>query len=73
MASRGSSKKVPRAIDHGVIGPLEPVPAAVPVHGVVPSHHIGDLSNAQGLYFLLELADIVRPEVGETSRPSKKT
>ena len=57
-------EKVPRAIDHGVIGPLEPVPAAVPVHGVVPSHHIGDLSNAQGLYFLLELADIVPPRGG---------
>ena len=35
------------AADHGVVGLLEPVPPLVPVHGVVPAHDGGDLSNAQ--------------------------
>src|SRR5207245_2710258 len=32
------------AVDHGVVRFLDPVPAIVPVHGVIPAHHGGDLS-----------------------------
>lgn len=45
--------------DHGVIGPLEPIPSLIPVHGVVPAHHRGDLSHAQLLELGLELLDKV--------------
>ena len=31
---------------HGVIGPLHPIPALVPIHGVVTAHDGGDLSHA---------------------------
>ena len=36
------------AIDHGVVGQLHPLPAVVPVHGVIPAHDGGDFSHAQG-------------------------
>ena len=37
------------AVDHGVIGQLHPLPAVVPVHGVIPAHNGGDFAHAQGL------------------------
>ena len=36
----------PLAVDHGVVGLLHPVPALVPVHGVVAAHDGGDLAHA---------------------------
>ena len=43
------------AARQGVISPLEALPAAVPVHGVVAAGKIGDLAHAQLPHFILEL------------------
>ena len=34
------------AVHHGVVSRLHPVPALVPVHGIVPAHDRGDLAHA---------------------------
>ena len=43
------------AVGDGVVGPLHPVPALIPVHGVVPAHDRGDLAHAQLLALGLKL------------------
>ena len=43
------------AARQGVIGPLEALPTAVPIHGIVAAGKIGDLAHAQLPHFILEL------------------
>ena len=47
------------AVDHGGIGLLHPLPAVVPVHGVVPAHDRGHLANAYLAKLLHELLHVV--------------
>ena len=48
------------AVDHGVVGGLQPVPALVTVHGVVAADHRGDLAHADGAALLHGLGHEVR-------------
>ena len=54
----------PFAAGDGVIGALHPVPALVPVHGVVAAHDRGDLAHAQLLDLGLELLHIELARAG---------
>ena len=56
----------------GVIGLLHPVPALIPVHGVVPAGNHADFGAAQRLAFVLQPGDEVPAGGGGTSRPSRK-